>query len=96
MVTGADRELAQAHVSREPKMHATGCRCLDHWPTTDGLTQRKIAALDLNLSQENIERVENFLPETFFSRIRTNSLASLQCGTTVNGQSSKPNPLVAS
>jgi hypothetical protein len=62
----------------------------------DGLTQRKIAALDLNLAQEHIERVEKFLPETFVSRIRTNSLASLQCGTTVNGQSSKPNPLVAS
>jgi hypothetical protein len=29
-------------------MHATGCRCLDHWHTTDGLTQRKIAALDLS------------------------------------------------
>jgi hypothetical protein len=96
MVTGADRELAQAHVSREPKMHATGCRCLDHWHTTDGLTRRKIAALDLSVAQEHIERVENFLPETFVSRIRTNSLASLQCGTTVNGQSSKPNPLVAS
>ena len=41
-------------------MHATGCRCLDHWHTTDGLTQRKIAALDLNLAQEHIERVENF------------------------------------
>jgi hypothetical protein len=25
---------------------------------TDGLTQRKIAALDLNLAQEHIERVE--------------------------------------
>jgi hypothetical protein len=58
-------------------MHATGCRCLDHWHTTDGLTQRKIAALDLNLAQEHIERVEKFLPETFVSRIRTNSLASL-------------------
>ena len=76
-------------------MHATGCRCLDHWHTTDELTQRKIAALDLNLAQEHIERVEKLLPETFVSRIRTNSLASLQCGTTVNGQSSKPSRAMA-
>jgi hypothetical protein len=43
-----------------PQMHATGCRCVDHWHTTDGSTQRNIAALDLYLAQEHIERAETF------------------------------------